>query len=120
MTDKEKLYRVWGKFLKYPQCCVDWFVRVPHNERPEDYDPKAATGSGYLPCPECVENCNTIEGLIEVLGRDPHKDDSWKCLYEETLSNINTDEFREIAKEFDYDYEDYHKWVEDVYEKVNA
>lgn len=113
-----KLYKVWGKFHGYPQCCVDWFVKVPHYDRPKDYCSGAADGSGFLPCPECSSKCETLEGLIKLLGRNPHTGASYLETWREALKDVKTSKFDTIANEFEFNYTHYLEWLEDGYEKV--
>lgn len=59
-----------GKYLGYPECCIDWFVKRAA-EYP-DFTPltdkqEAVHGfNGFIPCPSCAEKVTkeTIGALI--------------------------------------------------------
>ena len=52
----EKLYRVWGEYLRYPQCCVDDFVErvaIRDESFPSYLLDSPFYQSGYVPCKCC-------------------------------------------------------------------
>lgn len=118
MTYYEKLYRVWGAYLNYPQCCIDDFIeRIVHNDG--GYPSYAEEGpfnmSGYVPCKCCHNKTKGMskEEAFKWLGRDPFEDYvSAKEHYQSTLDKVNTEKFQIIACMYDFDVVEYGLWLE--------
>ena len=109
-SDEEvKNFRVWGEFLKYPQCCVEWFCTEHYTERPKDSDYGVADGTGFLPCPDCRSKCNTEQGLYNLLGRDIKSNQAYDIreMYKGTLGDMMSPRYKTIANKYDFDYTEY-------------
>lgn len=49
------VWRVWGKWYGFPQCCVDAFCNFDRFKGPygTSVGPRKLDGTGYIPCDEC-------------------------------------------------------------------
>ena len=56
LTEQQWHWYYWGKYLGYPQCCIDFFVQNAGKDwwmnkiYPKGFKFK---GSGYIPCKSC-------------------------------------------------------------------
>lgn len=124
MTSEEKLYRVWGEYLKYPPCCVEDFVeRVVYSGEnvPAYMSESVYRGSGFIPCTACH---NKTKGLSKEdaaiwLGRDPFSA-SRDILqhFKNTLSTISQEDFKVVADKWGFDLINYRVWLEDNIDKM--
>lgn len=124
MNDYEKLYRVWGEYLNYPQCCIDNFVeRAIHNDIGVPFYMRNSPFylSGYMPCKCCYEETKSMskEEAFKWLGRDPFEEyTSAKEHYQSTLDKVNTEKFQIIACNHDFDVVEYGLWLEEMLEEL--
>lgn len=118
MESLDKLWRTWGNFYDYPECCVAAFI---HRDICPDYLTQSPfDGSGFVPCEKCHEvtkNLNKREAL-GWLGRDPFSLRDIKDIYQETLDDLNTEKFHKVSVEVGYDYTEYKSWLGAWSEKV--
>jgi len=58
----------YGLFFGFPICCIKEFICIPFNER-KHYKKGEHTGTGYIPCSQCIkpanENWTLFKGLIQ-------------------------------------------------------
>jgi hypothetical protein len=108
-TDEKKSFRVWGEFLGYPKCCVDWFVNIHYTEREEGYmDTCHAKGSGFIPCPICNEKCHDKQSVVALVGRDVFEGKTnYLGMLKKTLNDVKSYKYKSIASKHNYDYTEY-------------
>lgn len=112
--DNKKLWRVWGEYHKYPECCVDWFVSGGTAFNNRDHP---SIGTGFVPCPKCQQTTKHMsrKEFFEWLGRDEEdfKAVTGSEMLEETLNVVLYDkEWKRIAEKHKFDYIEYLEWLE--------
>lgn len=112
MTEQEKLYRTWGEYLGYPQCCIEDFVtRVVYRKEmcPDYMSTSPFYRSGFIPCEDCHTETKvmTKEESIYWLGHDPFYKETLVESYVRTLKIVNSMDFLFIAYSFNLDVEKY-------------
>lgn len=118
MTYHEKLYRVWGEYLRYPKCCVDDFIdrTLFKGELAPTYMKESPFyQSGYIPCKCCHDKTKDMskEEAFKWLGRNPFEEYvSAKGHHQLTLDKVNTEKFQIIACMYDFDVVEYGLWLE--------
>lgn len=117
MTNQEALFRTWGSYFKYPQCCIDDFVERFNNKRgvPSYTNESPFNYSGFIPC-KCCHNKTKgmdVEEAVEWLGHNPFGDtDGMLESYKNTLTTVLTEEFESAAHTFSFDREGYIEFLE--------
>lgn len=107
MSRNIELYKTWGAYFSYPQCCVDAFIKE------EQYHESVFSGSGFLPCTSCHEETKDMSTfqLIAWLGRDPWLDTDG---IKDTIDRVVTEKFRNLSDLFGLDHINYRCWLEDM------
>ena len=124
MTYHEKLYRVWGEYLRYPQCCVDDFIdrTLYKGELAPTYMKESPFyQSGYIPCKCCHDKTKnmTDEEAFNWFGRDPFEEYvDRKTHLQTTLNKVNTERFQFISCKYDFDVVEYGNWIEEQLEEL--
>jgi len=104
------LWEVWGKFFEYPECCVEAFC---HNRDNLDFYTVFA-GSGFVPCKDCSDKISDMseEEAFNWLGRDPFDNVvPYSSLDEKFLAQTKSKKFIQVAKELNFDYDEYSYWL---------
>ncbi|UUW39767.1 hypothetical protein VP14_080 [Vibrio phage VPMCC14] len=124
MTYHEKLYRVWGQYLNYPQCCIDDFVErvaIKGEGLPKYAVDSPFYQSGYVPCKCCHNKTKSMtkEQAFKWFGRDPLEEYiDRKTHLQTTLDKVNTEKFQSIACNYDFDVVEYGLWIEQQLEEL--
>ena len=111
MCNQEALYRTWGAYLNYPQCCINDFVErvlVKQEGVPSYINSSPFKYSGFIPCRSCHSETKDmdLEGITEWLGHNPF-DEGEECHTSFVLKRASSDRFKMCAYGFNLDYEDY-------------
>lgn len=116
MNEEELLFRTWGEYLKYPQCCVDEFVNrvMDGGAFPYYMNESIFDGCGYVPCGSCHEKTLglTKEEAILWLGRNPFEEkrgqlESFKSTYKKTQCK----DFKVVSDKHGLALDGYQEWL---------
>lgn len=126
MIYHEKLYRVWGEYLRYPQCCVDDFIDrtlFKGELAPTYMKDSPFYQSGYIPCKCCHDKTKymTDEEAFKWLGRNPFDGIVGPYYnFQGALNKVNTESFQFIACKYGFDVVEYGLWLERQLEQLEG
>lgn len=105
MDNKEALFRTWGAYFNYPQCCVDGFVRrtLSGEFAPTYMEESPFLYSGFIPCKCCHEKTKSmlVSEAVDWLGHNPFEKGGT------ALEHTQTDKFKFYAYNYGLDYHSY-------------
>lgn len=98
--DNKVLWRVWGEYHQYPECCINAFVEGKQSRLSGCW-----IGSGYMPCGDCAKvlEGKGVDELTHHIGRNPFTTFSIHRI----ISDVTSDKFIALSNKYGYDREHY-------------
>lgn len=99
-----KLWRIWGEYFNYPQCCIDHFCNPEVKGYSQYTENHIARGTGFVPCPKCFHKTKNLskEELIAWMGRDFFKSGNF-------LVEVTSAKWKKLADKYNFDRNKYIK-----------